>query len=320
MQRIHIICHPKSGAGCGQKVLNKVIDRLNDYHIPYFTYKTQNSQSVDLITKQVMARKRPDFQDDILIIGGDGTLHGAVESLVHLGLKYPVAYIPAGTGNDFGRLWLKDLNVTDILEQLIFNRSTVDVPIYRYHNHAGNCQGIVLNSIGFGVDAITNLNTQTMIKKMPIKLTKIIHNLGLSYILGLIGALGQIPRFDLTIDNGQELCKVQKVSIATIVNNPFFGAGIKIDNLAKITDKEMSLITYHHIDVKAALDLVPRVLIHQNQNQSPHVNRFTGLKFHLTSDNRVQAQVDGEPFIDDYIDISLEIDQYPFIGVLNLTK
>lgn len=316
LQRIHIICHPKSGSGRGQDVLDQVTNRLHHYHIPYFTYKTQNSQSIDLITKQVMARKGDDFEDDILIIGGDGTLHDAIESLVHLGLRYSVAYIPAGTGNDFGRLWLKGRSVTDIVDAVIFDRTLVQVPIYHYHNHVTDYQGIVLNSMGFGLDAITNLKTQNMMQKLPSFLGKILNKMGASYILGLLASLGNIPRFQISVDNGEQNLTLDEVSLATIVNNPYFGAGIQIDNLARIDDDQMSLIAFHHIDVSAVMELIPRVLIHHNQDQSDHVTRLTGHRFRVQSDHRIQAQVDGESFIYDRIDMSFDTDSYPFIGIL----
>lgn len=318
MQRIHIICHPKSGSGRGQVVLEQVIQRLQSYNIPHFTYLTQEGQHIDLITKQVMSRRAQSYEDDILIIGGDGTLHDAIESLHHLQLKFPVAYLPAGTGNDFARVWLKGRSIDDVLNQLIFQRKIVDVPIYRYHNHYNQTRGIVLNSLGFGLDALTNLHTQHLLKKLPSFIGKGLNAIGGSYILGLFISLNKIPHFDLTIQNDHTTSTVKNISIATLVNNPYFGAGIQIDNVSKISDAHLNLITYHHIDLSAVLELIPKVLIHHNQDQSDHVTRFTGQHIHLTSPHRVQGQVDGEPFIYDCIDMSFEQDSYPFIGVLSL--
>ena len=39
----------------------------------------------------------------LIIVGGDGTLHQVLDTFYQMEVEFPVAYIPAGSGNDFAR-------------------------------------------------------------------------------------------------------------------------------------------------------------------------------------------------------------------------
>ena len=39
----------------------------------------------------------------MIIVGGDGTLHQVLDTFYQMEVEFPVAYIPAGSGNDFAR-------------------------------------------------------------------------------------------------------------------------------------------------------------------------------------------------------------------------
>lgn len=42
---------------------------------------------------------------ELIVVGGDGTLHQVVNALGNAYKTLPIGYIPAGTGNDFARAW-----------------------------------------------------------------------------------------------------------------------------------------------------------------------------------------------------------------------
>ena len=39
----------------------------------------------------------------LIIVGGDGTLHQVLDTFYQMEVEFPVAYIPAGSGDDFAR-------------------------------------------------------------------------------------------------------------------------------------------------------------------------------------------------------------------------
>ena len=313
IKKVHIICHPNSGQGQGKSCLKKVIAYLDHYQIDYLVHRTNQADEAGLMAKRIVTRGSEPFDEHVLVIGGDGTLHDVVQSLFLIGLNLPILYIPAGTGNDFAKSWLKGQDYRAILDTLIFGYQVIDVPIFEFEDHNLDRKGIILNSMGFGMDGVTNFTTGQMMNQLNPMVAKIIHKLKLSYLIGLLLSLGKIPKFNIELIVDNEIHKLEQVSIANLVNNPLAGGGIQIDNLSKADRKELAAIIYHHIDAAAVRELFHKVLITKNQDQSKHINRYVGDLIRLKIDQPIQAQVDGEPFKYPTIDMTFKTSSYPFI-------
>ncbi|MGY4104382.1 diacylglycerol/lipid kinase family protein [Ignavigranum ruoffiae] len=313
INRVHIICHPNSGQGQGKYILSKVLAYLDHYQIFYQVHQTTAVNQAGLMAKQIACQVDLSDNNHLLIIGGDGTLHDVVQALWEIERIIPVNYIPTGTGNDFARAWLKDQTYQDVLENMLFHPQIVNVPIFTYENHLDHHTGIILNSMGFGFDAVTNRKTGEFMATLNPFLKRLVHKLKLAYLCGLVLSLSSVPKFPLhLIIDGKSIAH-KDVSIATVVNNPMLGGGIQIDNLSRADRAELVTILYHDIDFSAIKELLAKVFIHKNQDRSKHVTRYVADYLRLIIKEPIQGQVDGESFIFPEIDMTFNLATYPFI-------
>ncbi|MHA6533475.1 diacylglycerol/lipid kinase family protein [Paenibacillus sp. BAC0078] len=95
--RLKMIINPVSGHIKARNIIADVIDHLKRKH----ALKDKDIFFTSLSSKPI-EKSFFDQCDVIVVAGGDGTLHYAVNSIKQLGIDKPVAYLPTGTVNDFG--------------------------------------------------------------------------------------------------------------------------------------------------------------------------------------------------------------------------
>ncbi len=96
MKKLLLLMNPCSGKKKGAKALAEIISILNRGDFDVTVYMTAARGDAT----EVAARRGNDF-DVILCVGGDGTFNEVVSGLAGAGCRTPIAYIPAGSTNDF---------------------------------------------------------------------------------------------------------------------------------------------------------------------------------------------------------------------------
>ena len=96
MKKLLILMNPCSGKKKANRALAEIIDILNRGGYDVTAYMTAARGDAT----EVAAKRAAEF-DVILCIGGDGTFNEVISGLYSVGSKTPVAYIPAGSTNDF---------------------------------------------------------------------------------------------------------------------------------------------------------------------------------------------------------------------------
>ncbi|MBE5818081.1 MAG: diacylglycerol kinase family lipid kinase [Clostridiales bacterium] len=94
---LHFICNPISGNGKASKAADTIMTKLNDSDIPYEFHFSDEKGNATQIARELTEKG----YKDIIVVGGDGTLHEVLNGLcdpkqVNLGL------IASGSGNDLG--------------------------------------------------------------------------------------------------------------------------------------------------------------------------------------------------------------------------
>ncbi|MNW37097.1 Diacylglycerol kinase [compost metagenome] len=95
--KIKMIINPVSGQKKSHGIKAAVIERLKKRYALKHNDIFYTSQE-----KKRLETSFFDNCDSIVVAGGDGTLHYAVNTIKRLGLEIPLAYLPTGTVNDFG--------------------------------------------------------------------------------------------------------------------------------------------------------------------------------------------------------------------------
>lgn len=102
MKKVYFIFNPRSGKSTINSKLPYIINRFTQAGYEMTVRPTQ----AQLDARDTVSRICSDLSsgyDLILCSGGDGTLNEVIQGIMTSPLKIPVAYIPAGSTNDFAR-------------------------------------------------------------------------------------------------------------------------------------------------------------------------------------------------------------------------
>ena len=95
-----VLSNPTSGGGDGEKYRRIITSYLANESIDFRDITAENFAAAQLSLSHALTSQNGDI-DGVLVIGGDGMVHLAIQQLRNSGI--PLALIPAGTGNDFAR-------------------------------------------------------------------------------------------------------------------------------------------------------------------------------------------------------------------------
>ena len=94
----HILVNPNARRGQGRRVFREIEPVLKQSGVDYQVVFSKSSGHIAQVTGKLTSHK--DIR--LIVIGGDGTLNGVVDSIADFG-NVRLGYIPAGSGNDFWR-------------------------------------------------------------------------------------------------------------------------------------------------------------------------------------------------------------------------
>lgn len=202
-----------------QRQLNSVKSVFEKAGKEFKLHITDLKQDVKDVVSALSSQKG----NDIIILGGDGTLHDMINSFVDFE-NNSVGIIPLGTGNDFAESAHIPKNPVKAAE-LIVNSEPEYVDFIEFENGLKS-----LNAFGMGIDV--DVLERTYAGK-NVRRSK--------YLQSLIVSLIKFKSHDFTVRyNG----KAEKHFglIATVGNGRQFGGGIKMFPDAKINDGYLDLI------------------------------------------------------------------------------
>ena len=122
--RLSVLANPTARSGTAVRAAERAIGRLRERASEIEVH----SGAVRADATESLIRMRDDRPDAVVVIGGDGTVHLAVNALAGSGV--PLAVIPVGTGNDFA----KDLGIPrdpEVAADVVFDGRTTAVDLAR---------------------------------------------------------------------------------------------------------------------------------------------------------------------------------------------
>ncbi|MEG0552186.1 MAG: acylglycerol kinase family protein, partial [Carnobacterium sp.] len=146
----HIIVNELAGSGNGKKVSTTLIKLLNEKNIVFNLYPSQYAGHTIQLAKNLSKSTTINLTKKkhlLLIIGGDGTLHEAFLGLGEEQKHIPLAYIPAGSGNDFAKGLGISKNIAEALEQILNSKEPKEINILHFHENILNETGYAVNNI-----------------------------------------------------------------------------------------------------------------------------------------------------------------------------
>ncbi len=307
---LYLLVHVQSGGHRGQEIFDQLQSACKAQNISY-TYRISDYEghTVTLVKEMAHEIKQSTKEQRLVVIGGDGTLNEAITGLLTSKQNLPIAYFPAGSGNDFAR----ELNLTKSIDrflQLIQIAPTKEVELLTYESHSQQMSGYALNSIGFGFDAyICQLKKNSSQKSLLSRL-----GLGkLTYLSKLAKAFKSHSAFSahLLDDSGQSY-HFQQILFIDILNHSYFGGGIRIDPLSKSNDHQVAFLAAHHVKARDIFRIAPKILFTgSHYKEVNHISRQAAKSFSITLDQPAYMQTDGEVYPPKAYDLSISLITYP---------
>ena len=230
MKHIFIV-NPKSGNG----QYKRIIEQINSYF--------ENEDDFEIIMTEypghaVEIASRFNDQHRLYAVGGDGTAHEVLNGLndgVALGL------IPAGSGNDFLRIYEPKIDTKTIIDDLIHG----DIKKIDYVQFNNKRQ---LNCANVGLDAFINQAVnKSNIRFVPRKFL---------YLLYAIKELVSKKTIfiDVIIDG---VVETHEVLLATFMNGQYYGGGFRSAPHADVTDGLLDVTLISNVSRLGILRLLP---------------------------------------------------------------
>ena len=279
----NIIVNPWSGEGKKKKLHARAIAHFQKLGQEVRVVASERPGQI----KEIAHSLTREGKGDVVVIGGDGTLHDALNGFTNFD-KCALGLIPAGTGNDFAAAANIPSEPESAVELIVKGAP-------RYTEFMQLPRGVRgLNVAGTGID-VEILRRCRASKWLRGKL---------QYLISLIISLIKFKNYDLTVRvNGREVR--YKTLIACVGNGFRFGGGIRMCPQAVLGDNLLDFVAVDN--VKKSRILPAFIKLMQGRILEEKFSRFERCDhIEIFSERPMTVQVDGElyddlPFVADVV-------------------
>jgi len=274
---IHLFLNPTAGRGRAGRRQPRILELLSqsDIQVEYHA-----SRSAGDLEAQV--RKHVDGgATRLLVAGGDGSVHEAVNGIMLSSNTAALGVIPTGTGNDFAKACDIPLNwehATRLLgDRLKAAGKPRKIDIGQFNDR------FFANGAGVGFDAKVTRIAESI--RLPIG--------DLVYLLAILKTMtGGIATPHLQIRAG-DYSWDGPVTLAAISNGPWVGGMFRIAPMADNTDNLMNLIIAKPVTRRRLLTLLPKLMNGQHLQESEIIHHpVTALS--IKAEQAIPSHLDGE--------------------------
>lgn len=229
----YLIINEQASSGNGRKVARKVIQQLKQQELKYTALYTDYAGHEKELTKELAETTLLPWSEDLdvstfpilVVLGGDGTLHNVINSLLPYDSAIPLSYIPCGSGNDFARGVGLSRNIDKALHQILRTRRPKEIQTIHYVEANQEEIGLATNNVGLGLDAAIVEKTNESSSKKALNKFK----LGsLSYISSIIHVFFKQKGFPILVEMNGKQYTFNRAFLCTVTNHPYFGGAYQL--------------------------------------------------------------------------------------------
>jgi len=291
--KIHLLVNEVAGNGRARKALEKTASLLIDENINFDLQKsTYPGEAIYIAQEYGDLHHLP--TEILLVIGGDGSLNEVLNGIKRsANPQTPIAYLPAGTGNDFARaagLTNDPQILVDHLKQG-FQPDRIDCGIFIFPDIAADKKYYFANSFGIGFDAFVNHNSNIS------KLKKILNHLSegkLIYGCNVLATVTKQDTFSVDIERSGQKFHFDDAFMVTTTNHPYLGGGLPLLPSAKLDSHKIDTVVVEKFGLTKLVKLFINLLKDGSHVNDPQFHYFEADKVKVTTNKKEYAQVDGE--------------------------
>ncbi|MDA0680301.1 MAG: YegS/Rv2252/BmrU family lipid kinase [Proteobacteria bacterium] len=274
---IPILLNPAAGRGRAGRRAESIVRIMQSCGIQSSLVMSEGVGDLERLASEFAASGAK----QIVVAGGDGSIHEAVNGILKVRGNTALGIIPIGTGNDFAKASATPLDWKEaaftLATRLRDGASQRTIDAGRMNDR------FFANGVGIGFDA--KINRIAMKYKWPIG--------DLVYLFAVFEGMwdGVItPNVEMTFDNARH---VGPITLANISNGPWVGGMFHIAPMARIDDGHLDLVYAKPVTRRRVLALLPK-LIKGTHIGSPDICTERIRTFKLVADAPVPSHLDGE--------------------------
>jgi YegS/Rv2252/BmrU family lipid kinase len=240
MKHIFIL-NPAAGKGMAEReVLPKILKAVKESNVSYEIHRTMNVGDAEHFSKN-RCLEHPDEELRFYAVGGDGTLNEVVNGIA--GFDHAeLAFLPAGSGNDFARVFTNSHNFIDVAKQIRGSAKPID--LLRYNDR------YCVNMINIGLDCEVVDEVVSLKKMTPLSGS-------MAYLAGIAVVFIGNRGFELSLTMEDGSTHTGEFTLVAIANGAFCGGGFKGATKALIDDGLLDVNIVRKLSRHAFLSLLP---------------------------------------------------------------
>jgi diacylglycerol kinase (ATP) len=278
---VPLFLNPTAGRGRAGRRLARIERAFADFGISLSIIKSQASGDIEA---QVAAHVNKGARR-IVVAGGDGSIHEAVNGLLAASDKASLGVIPTGTGNDFAKACGITLDWEQATRQLA-QRIAAGDPARKIDVGRMN-ERYFANGVGIGFDAKVTRVARSY--HWPIG--------DMVYLLAILRCLYDgVATPELSIDtgaNGKTQPRVGPVTLATVSNGAWVGGMFHIAPMASNADGELDLLVAGPVSRLRILTLLPKLMRGRHIGEA-EISHQAVRSVVITAAAPVESHLDGE--------------------------
>ncbi len=288
------------------EVVKDIHQAMLDRSIDYQILKTEGPHFFKGV-KHLVEKFDPYEDPLVVVVGGDGTLNYFVKQMEEEGIHQAIAYLPAGTGNDFARSMGLSFDIAEGIDRLFSIEKERPLDVIKLIDHINNERDYALNSLGFGIDGLTNYYIDQPFSKLKKRMGP------LAYLPLAALAYSQQKEFTVQVSlDQQERLDFNHVKLCVVLNNPSFGGGVKIYPPANNEDQILHLMVADGVQLQDMPAILKQILLTGEAIDHPHIHLYDFKQARLQVKQGPRGQRDGETIHQPAYDFDISLIQRSF--------
>ena len=287
-----MLANPVAGRGGAGRAARAVVDRLTSAGSAVSLLIGDTADhSTRLLSDAVTAGV-----DGVVVVGGDGAVHLAVQVLA--GSATALGVVPSGTGNDFARSMAIPRHDPDAATSLVVAGHRRRIDLARLDAAASDGAAVddavtaprwFAEVMAVGFDSRVNARANRM--RRPRGSAR--------YVLAVLAELSDTGPLELTI-NVDGTVHRHRATLTAVGNTQYYGGGIAMCAGAEPDDGLLDVVVVDAVSAPTLLALFPLAALGRHL-RLPIVTRYRGRRVTVsavpgTSPAEVPTHADGEPF------------------------
>jgi diacylglycerol kinase (ATP) len=274
---VSLLLNPVAGRGRAGRRLHRICELIEAAGIAVDVHESRGVGDLEEQAGELVRNE----SSRLVVAGGDGSIHEAVNGIMAVGGGFSLGVIPTGTGNDFAKAAQVPLD-WEAATQLLARRITDDAPPRPIDVGRMNDRYFA-NGAGIGLDAKVTRIARSY--QWPIG--------DLVYLVAIFRAMVDgIATPEITIQS-DELQWQGPLTLASISNGPWIGGMFYIAPMAINDDGMLELLIAGPVTRPRIMQLLPKLMRGQHMDE-PEISHASVRRVLITASEPVPSHLDGE--------------------------